>query len=89
MMKENILAEPGEGFLLAMRTFGRTRLIIGSFAVGAARSAMEFAMDYARRRRTFGSPLANYQAIQFKPAEMFVKIETARLLIWEAAAGAD
>ena len=87
--KENILAEPGEGFILAMKTFDRTRPIIGSFGVGAARSAMEFALNYARRRRTFGSPLANYQAIQFKLAEMFMKVETARLLTWKAAAEVD
>lgn len=87
--RENVLAEPGKGFLLAMRTFDRTRPIIGSFGVGAARSAMEFAMDYAGRRRAFGSPLVNYQAIQFKLAEMFMKIETARLLTWKAAAEVD
>ncbi len=87
--KENVLAEPGEGFVLAIKTFDRTRPIIGSFGVGAARSALEFALDYARRRRTFGSPLANYQSIQFKLAEMFMKVETARLLTWKAAAEVD
>ena len=87
--RENILAEPGEGFVLAMKTFDRTRPIIGSFGVGAARSAMEFALSYARRRRAFGAPLANYQAIQFKLAEMFMKVETARLLTWKAAAEVD
>ena len=87
--KENILAEPGEGFVLAMKTFDRTRPIIGSFGVGAARSAMEFALGYTKRRHAFGSPLANYQAIQFKLAEMFMKVETARLLTWKAAAEVD
>jgi acyl-CoA dehydrogenase len=87
--KENVIAPPGEGFVLAMRTFGRTRPIIGAFAVGAARSAMEFAMDYAKKRRTFGKPISNYQAIQFKIAEMYQKVETARLLVWRAAWEAD
>ena len=87
--KENVLAYPGEGFVLAMKTFDRTRPIIGSFGVGAARSAMEFALDYSKRRRTFGSPLANYQAIQFKLAEMFMKVETARLLTLKAAYEVD
>ena len=87
--KENILAPPGEGFVLAMKTFSRTRPAVGSLALGAARSAMEFAIDYAKKRRTFGAKLADYQAIQFKIAEMYQKIETARLLIWKAAWEAD
>ena len=87
--KENLLAPPGEGFVLAMRTFSRTRPSIGAFAVGAARSAMEFAMDYAKKRRAFGSRLSNFQAIQFKIAEMYQKIETSRLLVWKAAWEAD
>jgi acyl-CoA dehydrogenase len=87
--KENVIATPGEGFVLAMRTFSRTRPSIGAFAVGAARSAMEFAIDYAKKRRAFGSKILNFQAIQFKIAEMYQKIETSRLLIWKAAWEAD
>jgi len=86
---ENILAHPGEGFALAMKTFGRTRAIIGAFAVGAARSAMEYALDYAKKRRAFGMEISNFQAIQFKLAEMYQKVETARLLTWKAALEAD
>ncbi|MEW6187718.1 MAG: acyl-CoA dehydrogenase family protein [Thermodesulfobacteriota bacterium] len=82
---EQVLAPPGEGFVLAMRTFGKTRPIIGAFAVGAARSAMEYALDYAKKRHTFGHPLAQNQAIQFKLAEMVQMVETARLLVWKAA----
>ena len=87
--KENVIAPPGEGFKLAMRTFARTRPSIGAFAVGAARSAMEFAIDYAKKRRAFGDKILNFQAIQFKIAEMYQKVETARLLIWKAAWEAD
>jgi acyl-CoA dehydrogenase len=87
--KENMLAAPGEGFVLAMKTFARTRPAIGAFAVGAARSAMEFAIDYAKKRRTFGTKISNFQAIQFKIAEMYQKVETARLLVWKAAWEAD
>jgi len=91
--KENVLAEPGEGFVLAMRTFSRTRPSIGAFAVGAARSAMEFAIDYAKRRQAFGMTLQSFEAIQFKLAEMYQKVETARLLVlksaWEADSGMD
>ncbi|MDO9265156.1 MAG: acyl-CoA dehydrogenase family protein [Desulfosalsimonadaceae bacterium] len=87
--KENILAPPGEGFVLAMKTFSRTRASIGAFAVGAARSAMEYALDYAKKRRAFGAKISNFQAIQFKLAEMYQKVETSRLLVWKASWEAD
>ncbi|BBO71953.1 acyl-CoA dehydrogenase [Desulfosarcina alkanivorans] len=91
--KANVLAPPGKGFVLAMKTFGRTRPIIGAFGVGAARSAMEFAMDYAKKRRAFGMPVSAFQAIQFKIADMYQKVETARLMTlkaaWEADQGQD
>jgi acyl-CoA dehydrogenase len=87
--KDNILAPPGEGFELAMRTFARTRPSIGAFAVGTARSAMEFAIDYTKKRRAFGTKIANFQAIQHKIAEMYQKVETSRLLVWKAAWEAD
>lgn len=85
----NIMAPPGEGFLLAMHTFARTRPAIGAFAVGTARSAMEYAIDYAKKRRAFGTKIANFQAIQHKIAEMYQKVETSRLLVWKAAWEAD
>ena len=91
--KENMLAPPGKGFVLAMKTFSRTRPIIGAFAVGAARSAMEYALDYAKKRKTFGARINSYQAIQFKLAEMYQRVETSRLLVlkgaWEADKGMD
>jgi acyl-CoA dehydrogenase len=87
--KENLLAPPGKGFALAMKTFGRTRPIISAFGVGAARSAMEFSLDYAKKRNAFGTPLSGFQAIQFKIAEMYQKVETARLLTLKAAWEAD
>ncbi|TAL30188.1 MAG: acyl-CoA dehydrogenase [Spirochaetes bacterium] len=82
---ENVLAEPGEGFVLAMKTFARTRPMIGAFAVGVMRSAMEYALDYAKKRRAFGSKLGSYQSVQFKLAEIFQKVETSRLLVWKSA----
>ena len=87
--KRNVLAEPGEGFVLAMKTFARTRPIIGSFGVGAGRAALEYALDYAKKRKAFGMAIQNFQAVQFKLAEMFQKVETARLLTWKAAWEAD
>lgn len=86
---ENVLAEPGAGFKLAMKTFSRTRPIIGAFAVGAARSCMEFAIDYMKKRRAFGTRIADFQSLQFKVAEMYQKVETSRLLVWKAAWEAD
>jgi len=90
---ENVIALPGEGFALAMKTFSRTRPIIGAFATGAARSAMEYAVDYVKKRKAFGLKISNFQSIQFKLAEMFQKVETSRLLIlkgaWEADMGMD
>ncbi len=87
--KENILARPGRGFILAMQTFAHTRPAIGAFAVGCARSAMEYSIDYAQKRETFGRPIGNYQAIQEKIANMYKDIEAARLLTYKAAWEAD
>lgn len=91
--KEYVLAPPGEGFLLAMNTFNRTRPVIGAFAIGAARSAFEYAMDYAKKRQAFGQKIGSNQAIQFKLADMYQKIETSRLLVlkaaWESDKGMD
>jgi acyl-CoA dehydrogenase len=87
--KENVIAPPGKGFVLAMKTFSRTRPSIGAFAVGAARSAMEFAIEYAKKRKAFGMKIGDFQAIQFKIAQMYQKLETSRLLVWKAAWEAD
>lgn len=86
---ENVLAEPPRGFLLAMKTFAQTRSMIGAFAVGAARSALDLAVHYAKKRKTFGTEISRHQIIQFKLAEMYQKVETSRLLVWKAAAVAD
>jgi acyl-CoA dehydrogenase len=83
--KENVLAKPGRGFLVAMQTFQATRPPVAAFAVGTARSAMEYSIDYALKRQTFGRPISNYQAIQFKIANMYKDIEAARLLTHKAA----
>ncbi|MBD3340780.1 MAG: acyl-CoA dehydrogenase [Candidatus Lokiarchaeota archaeon] len=87
--KENVLAKPGYGFVLAMQTFAHTRPAIGAFAVGCARSAMEYSIDYAKKRETFGRPIEKYQAIQFKIADMFKSVEAARLLTYKSAWEAD
>ncbi len=87
--KDNVLAKPGRGFVVAMQTFAHTRPAIGAFAVGCARSAMEYSIDYAQKREAFGRPISNYQAIQQKIADMYKDIEAARLLTYKAAWEAD
>lgn len=82
---ENILGRVGQGFLIAMRTFDRTRAAVGAAGVGLARAALEYAVDYAKTRVQFGQPIATFQAIAFKIAQMAMEIEAARLLVWKAA----
>jgi alkylation response protein AidB-like acyl-CoA dehydrogenase len=69
----------------AMATFEATRPAVGAQAVGIARAAYEFALDYAKQRVQFGRPIIENQAIAFKLADMAVSIEAARLLVWQAA----
>lgn len=85
----NLLGAEGEGFKIAMRTFAKTRPAIAAFATGLARSAMELAREYTTRREAFGSKLREFEAIQFKLAEMYMKVETSRLLYLKAAWAAD
>ena len=69
----------------AMTTFEATRPAVGAQALGIARAAYEFALDYAKERKAFGKPIVMHQAIAFKLANMAVEIDAARLLIWRAA----
>ena len=77
---ENLLGEENKGFKLAMMTLDRTRPGVAASAVGIARAAMEFAVDYSKERVQFGVPIAMHQAIQFMIADMATKVEAARLL---------
>ncbi|MFW9959371.1 MAG: acyl-CoA dehydrogenase family protein, partial [Candidatus Thorarchaeota archaeon] len=86
---ENILGAEGEGFKIAMKTFAMTRPAIAAFATGLARAAMEFARDYTTKREAFGEKLNNFEVIQFKLADMYMKIEAARLMYLKAAWTAD
>lgn len=83
--EENRLGDEGDGFLVAMRTFEHTRPLVASQAVGVARAAFEFALDYAQQREQFGRAIARFQAIGFMLADMATEIDAARLLIWRAA----
>ncbi|MFX1300355.1 MAG: acyl-CoA dehydrogenase family protein [Promethearchaeota archaeon] len=82
---ENILGAEGTGFLLAMMTFVKTRPAIGAMATGLARSAMEYALNYAKQRDAFGKKISSFQAIQTMVADMYARIEAMRLLTWRAA----
>jgi acyl-CoA dehydrogenase len=82
---ENMLGSEGEGFKIAMKTFSMTRPAIAAFATGLARSAMEYAREYVGKREVFSEKLQNFEVIQFKLAEMFMKIEAARLMYLKAA----
>jgi butyryl-CoA dehydrogenase len=84
-----LLGAEGEGFKIAMRALDGGRIGIAAQAVGIARAAFEDAVHYARERKTFGQPIADHQAIQFKLADMSTEIEAARLLLWRAAAKKD
>jgi acyl-CoA dehydrogenase len=74
-----------DGFKIAMMTLDESRAGVGSAAVGIARAALEAAVAYAKERQQFGKPIAQQQAIQFMLAEMAMKVDAARLLVWRAA----
>jgi acyl-CoA dehydrogenase len=79
------LGEEGQGFYGLMSTFDISRVVLGAAAVGAARAAYEYALDYARTRKQFGSPIIEHQAVAFRLADMATRIESARLLVHHAA----
>ncbi len=74
-----------DGFKIAMMTLDESRATVGAAAVGIARAALEVATQYAKERVQFGKPLAGHQAIQFKLADMAMKVNAGRLLCWHAA----
>ena len=83
------LGREGDGFKIAMSAFDHTRPVVASAAVGLARRAMEEAVEYSKTRKTFGQPIANYQAISFMIADMAMNIEAARSLVQRAAWAMD
>lgn len=82
---ENLLGVEGEGFKQAMKILDGGRISIASLSVGIAQGAYEAAVKYAKERQQFGRPIAEFQAIQFKLADMATQIEAARLLTLQAA----
>ncbi len=82
---ENLLGERGRGFHIAMDTLDGGRIGIATQAVGIAQACLDRSVKYAKERKQFGTEIANFQAIQWKLADMATEIEAARLLVYQAA----
>jgi hypothetical protein len=78
----NLLGHEGDGFIDAMRVLDGGRISIAALALGMAQGAYEAALKYSKQRRQFGHPISDFQAIQWKLADMAMEIEAARMLIW-------
>jgi hypothetical protein len=87
--KANLLGEEGVGFVYAMQSLDNGRLGIAAQSVGIARAALEHAVAYAAERKQFGKPIKEFQAIQFKLADMATRITSSRALLYAAAAAKD
>jgi alkylation response protein AidB-like acyl-CoA dehydrogenase len=79
----------GDGFKIAMHTLDRSRPTIGAQAVGIAQAAIDYAGDYMKTRKAFGAPIANLQGLRFMLADMAIRTEAARALVYRACATID
>lgn len=86
---DRIIGEPGTGFKTALRTLDHTRPTIGAQAVGIAQGALDAAIEYTKDRKQFGKNIATFQGVQFMLADMAMKLEAARLMVYSAAARAE
>ncbi|GAA5080500.1 acyl-CoA dehydrogenase [Nocardia iowensis] len=86
---DRIVGEPGTGFKTALQTLDHTRPTIGAQAVGLAQGALDAAIAYTKDRKQFGKPIADFQNTQFMLADMAMKIEAARLMVYTSAARAE
>ncbi|AEF41619.1 acyl-CoA dehydrogenase [Hoyosella subflava] len=86
---DRIIGEPGTGFKTALETLDHTRPTIGAQAVGIAQGALDAAIDYTKDRKQFGKSVSQFQGVQFMLAEMAMKIEAARLMVYHSAARAE
>ncbi len=87
--EENLLGREGEGFVNSLQILDGGRISIAALGLGMAQGAYEAALRYAKQRKQFGKPIADFQAIQFKLADMALQIDAARLLTYRAAWLAD
>src|SRR5579863_2778176 len=83
--KTNILGTLGQGYKVAIETLNQGRIGIGAQMSGLAQGALDHALAYARQRKQFGRPIADFQGVQFELAEMAVEVEAARLMVYNAA----
>ena len=86
---DRIIGAEGEGLKIALRTLDHTRVTIGAQAVGIAQGALDQATAYVKERKQFGKAIAEFQAIQFMLADMAMKVETARQMVYVAAAKSE
>lgn len=85
----NLLGREGQGFIVAMKTFDASRPGVAAQAVGIAQGALDEAASYARQREQFGKPIISFQGVQFMLADMAIKIEAARSLVYAVARAID
>jgi short-chain 2-methylacyl-CoA dehydrogenase len=83
--RQNVMGEVGQGYKIAIETLNEGRIAIGAQMTGLARAALEHAIRYARQRKQFGKPIADFQGVQFELARMATEVEAARLLVYNAA----
>ncbi|HSP38794.1 MAG TPA: acyl-CoA dehydrogenase [Frankiaceae bacterium] len=86
---DRMIGEPGTGFKTALRTLDHTRLAIGAQAVGIAQGALDAAVAYVKERRQFGKSVSDFQGVQFMLADMAMKVEASRHLVYAAAGTAE
>ncbi|MDA4104092.1 acyl-CoA dehydrogenase [Mycolicibacterium monacense DSM 44395] len=86
---DRIVGEPGTGFKTALATLDHTRPTIGAQAVGIAQGAVDAAIAYTKDRKQFGTSISDFQGVQFMLADMAMKVEAARLMVYSAAARAE
>ncbi|GAA5154180.1 acyl-CoA dehydrogenase [Nocardioides marinquilinus] len=86
---DRMIGEPGTGLKLALRTLDHTRITIGAQAVGIAQGALDLATGYVKERQQFGRAVAEFQGVQFMLADMAMKLEAARQLVYVAAAKSE
>jgi alkylation response protein AidB-like acyl-CoA dehydrogenase len=85
----NLVGEEGQGFMIAMHTLDRSRPTIGAQAVGIAQGALDYALGYLQEREAFGRPIAEFQGLQFMVADAAMRLEAARMLVYQACALID
>ncbi|GAA4808515.1 acyl-CoA dehydrogenase [Tomitella cavernea] len=86
---DRVIGDPGSGFKTALETLDHTRPTIGAQAVGLAQGALDAAIDYTKDRKQFGKSISEFQGVQFMLADMAMKLEAARLMVYTSAARAE